>query len=43
MIKRYDFSGSPKEIGRQHGESMKKEIHELYNKLLYFYTDYSPS
>jgi len=43
MIKRYDFSGSPMEIGRQHGESLKEEIHELYDKLLHFYTDYTPS
>jgi isopenicillin-N N-acyltransferase like protein len=43
MIKCYDFSGSAKEIGLQHGESLKREIHELYERLLSHYTDFSPS
>ncbi len=41
MIKQYDYSGTPREIGLQHGTSLKKEIHELYNRLLQRYTNHS--
>lgn len=43
MIKQYDFTGSYKEIGRQHGAALKQEIHELYGMLLRRYTEYSPT
>ena len=43
MIKRYDFSGTPREIGRQHGTALKKEIHELYGSLLSVYTNHDPA
>ena len=42
MIKCHNFSGTPKEIGLQHGETLKREIHELCGNLLQRYTDYSP-
>ncbi len=41
MIKRYDFTGTPKEIGLQHGAILKQEIHSLYGRLLKRYTDFS--
>ncbi len=43
MIKCHDFSGTPKEIGLQHGEALRQDIHVQYSTLLQYYTDYSPS
>lgn len=34
MIKRYEFTGRPKEIGYQHGTALKTEIHELYQQFM---------
>lgn len=41
MINCFDFSGTPKEIGFQHGSSLKEEIHELYDRLISFHVDSS--
>ena len=43
MIKRYEFSGTPKELGRQHGEALKGESHDLYEKLLGYYVNHTPT
>ncbi|MDW7730579.1 MAG: hypothetical protein SCJ94_11340 [Bacillota bacterium] len=43
MIRRFDFNGTAKEVGRQHGEALKQEIHELYQKLINYFIAGSPS
>lgn len=43
MINCYNFSGTPYEIGLQHGETLKDSINELYLRLIKRHTDTIPS
>jgi isopenicillin-N N-acyltransferase-like protein len=34
LLKKYEFSGTPREIGYEHGKALKTEIHELYQQFM---------